>query len=135
SVTGVQTCALPIYSLVSVQDANCSQNQSGGAVVTVNPAPTAVISGATAICNGDPAPNITFTGSTGTTPYTFTYTLNGANQTVSTTGGSSSVMVVAPTTTSGTFTYSLTGVQDANASACGFASGSAVVTVNPLPTA
>ena len=123
------------YSLVSVQDASCSQNQSGGAVVTVNPAPTAVISGATAICNGDPAPNITFTGSTGTTPYTFTYTLNGANQTVSTTGGSSSVMVVAPTTTSGTFTYSLTGVQDANASACGFASGSAVVTVNPLPTA
>lgn len=127
------------YDLVSVQDSSpsaCSQAQTGSAMVTIDPTPTATISGTTDVCNGVPSPNITFTGSSGTTPYTFTYTLNGGgSQTISTTGASSSVTLPAPTTTSGTFTYALTGVQDANLNACGTASGNAVVIVNPLPTA
>lgn len=127
------------YDLVSVMDAStttCSQAQTGSAVVTINPAPSAAIAGDMDVCSGDPPPDITFTGSTGVAPYTFTYTINGgASQTVSTTGGSSIATVAAPTTTSGMFTYALTGVQDANLSACGFASGSVMIMVNPLPTA
>lgn len=148
TIAGTGTATIPVttttagiftYDLVSVQDASstaCVNTASGSAVVTINPAPTAAISGTTAVCNGAPSPNITFTGSGGAPPYIFTYNINGgASQTATTTGGSSSVTVPAPTTTSGVFTYSLTGVQDANLSACGFASGGVVVTVNPLPTA
>jgi len=67
------------YLLVSVQDASgttCSNPQTGTAVITVNPLPTATITGTTAVCqNAAPAPVVTFTGAGGTAPYTFTYTL------------------------------------------------------------
>ena len=76
------------YTLVSVQDASttaCSQAQSGTAVITVNPLPTATITGTTAVCQNSTSPNITFTGANGTAPYTFTYTINsGTPQTVTT---------------------------------------------------
>ena len=58
------------------------------ATVTINPLPTASISGTTAVCVGATAPNVTFTGANGTAPYTFTYKINsGSNQTVTTTSG------------------------------------------------
>ena len=47
------------YSLVSVQDASttaCTQAQTGSAVVTVNPLPTATISGTTAVCRNSALP-------------------------------------------------------------------------------
>ena len=120
------------YSLVSVLDANCSQNQVGSATVTINALPTATISGTTSVCQNSTSPSITFTGSNGTKPYTFTYQINGgANQTVSTTGSNNSVIVNAPTTTVGSFAYSLVSVQDANCSQN--QSGSATVTINPKP--
>ena len=127
------------YNLVSAYDAIgsvCSQTQSGSAVVTVNPLPTATISGTTAVCKDAASPNITFTGASGTAPYTFTYTINsGSNQTVTTTVGNS-VTVAVPTVTAGTYTYALVSVLDASSTACSQTqSGSAVVTVNPLPTA
>lgn len=124
------------YDLVSVQDASvitCSQLQTGTAVVTVNSPPVASISGTTTVCVNDPSPVITFTGSAGTAPYTFTYSVNGgANQTISTTVGNS-VTINAPTGVSGTFTYAVTGIMDASAMACGSANINAVITVNPLP--
>ena len=114
----------------------CPQAQSGSAVVTVNPLPTATIIGTTSVCRNGASPNITFTGAGGTAPYTFTYTINGgSNQTVTTTVGSS-VTVAVPTAAAGTFTYALVSVRDAGTTTCSQAqSGSAVVTVNPLPTA
>jgi len=58
------------YLLVSVQDASgttCSNPQTGTAVITVNPLPTATITGTTAVCqNAAPAPVVTFTGAGGT---------------------------------------------------------------------
>jgi len=127
------------YALVSVQESSstaCLQVQTDSAVVIVNPLPTATISGTTAVCKDAATPDITFTGSSGTEPYTFTYTINsGSNQTVTTTAGNS-VIVPVPTDTAGTFTYSLVSVQDASSTACLQAqTDSAVVTVNPLPTA
>ncbi|MFD1604818.1 gliding motility-associated C-terminal domain-containing protein [Flavobacterium artemisiae] len=127
------------YSLVSVKDASstaCTQTQTGSAVITVNPLPTATIAGTTAVCKDVAAPNVTFTGAGGTAPYTFTYKIgSGADQTVTTTTGNS-VTVAAPTGTAGTFTYSLVSVKDASSTACTQTqTGSAVITVNPLPTA
>ena len=48
--------------------------------------PSASISGTTQVCKDEtPQPQITFTGSAGTQPYTFTYILNGGtNQTITT---------------------------------------------------
>ena len=124
---------------MSVRDGSstsCIQSQSGSAAVTINPLPTATVSGTTSVCRDGAFPDITFTGAGGTVPYTFTYTINGgSNQTVTTTSGNS-VTVAVPTTTAGTFTYALVSVRDAGTTTCSQAqSGSAVVTVNPLPAA
>jgi hypothetical protein len=123
------------YSLVSIRDLNsCILPQTGSAVITVNPLPTAAIAGTTAVCFGGTSPNITFTGATGTAPYTFTYKINGgANQTTTTIVGNA-VTVAAPTGTSGTYTYSLVSVSDGNG--CSQSQvGTATITVNTLPTA
>ncbi|MEJ7681485.1 MAG: hypothetical protein WKG06_27265 [Segetibacter sp.] len=101
------------YSLVSVAGTLCSQTQTGSATITVNPSPTATISGTTAVCQNSTTPNITFTGANGTAPYTFTYNIDrGANQTVTSTSGNSAT-VTAPTGTTGTFTYNLASVSGA----------------------
>lgn len=127
-----------VYNLVSVQEGSanlCTQVQSGSATVTVNPLPTAAISGTTAVCLNDASPLITFTGAVGTPPYTFTYNINGgANQTVTTVAGNS-VTIAVPTNVAGLFTYNLLSVQDASSTLCLQAQGgSAAVTVRPLPT-
>ena len=128
-----------IYNLVSVKDAissNCSQAQTGTAIITVNPLPTASIGGTTAVCKNAISPNVTFTGAAGTTPYTFTYKINsGGNLTVVTTSGSS-VTIPVPTTTAGTFIYTLISVQDSSTTTCSqIQGGTATITINPLPTA
>ena len=148
STTNGNTVTLPVstavvdtftYTLVNVADASstaCTQTQSGNAVVIVNPVPSATISGTTAVCVGFASPNIYLTGAAGVAPYTFIYTINGgSNHTVSTTSGNS-VNVSVPTNASGVFTYALVSVQDAGSTGCfPLQSGSATVTVNPLPTA
>lgn len=126
------------YNLLSVQEGSanlCSQAQTGSVVVTVNALPTATISGDAEVCLNTTSPNITFTGNTGTAPYTFTYTINGGpNQTITTTTGNSVTLPV-PTATAGTFTYSLVSVLEGSGTACSqVQTGSATVIVNPLPT-
>jgi len=104
--------------------------------VKVNPLSTATISGTVSVCENSPSPLITFTGSNGTAPYTFTYKVNGgASQSVTTSSGSS-VTVPVPTGSAGTFIYDLVSVQDAGSASClESQSGSAVVTVKLLPSA
>lgn len=101
--------------------------------ITVNPLPNAVIAGTASVCENDPQPTITFTGSDGVAPYTFTYNINGGgNQTITSVGNTATVS--APTTTAGTYNYNLVSVQDASASACLQNIASTVtVTVNPNP--
>ncbi|NOT52611.1 MAG: PKD domain-containing protein, partial [Chitinophagaceae bacterium] len=122
---------------VSVQDASttlCSQAQPGSVTVKVNPLPTALISGTTEVCQNAPMPLITFTGAGGTSPYTFTYTINGGlPQTAISVGDIA--MVPVNTSTVNTFVYTLQSVQDATATLCSqLQSGTATVIVNPLPT-
>ncbi|MNK18571.1 Leupeptin-inactivating enzyme 1 precursor [compost metagenome] len=101
--------------------------------ITVNPLPTATIAGTAAVCQNATAPTITFTGANGTAPYTFTYNINGGtNQTVSS-GAGITATVTAPTTATGTFTYNLVSVTSA-AGCSQNQTGSAIITVNPIPT-
>ncbi|MGM8361717.1 PKD-like domain-containing protein, partial [Flavobacterium sp. ARAG 55.4] len=104
--------------------------------VTVNPKPTATVSGTNAVCKDAIAPNITFTGASGTAPYTFTYKINGGSDlTITTTSGNSATVAV-PTSTAGSFVYSLVSVKDASSTTCSQAqTGSATITVNDPPTA
>ena len=109
-----------------------------GATMTISiaPLPSATISGTTTVCQSAAQPNITFTGSGSTPPYTFNYTINdGTNNTpntVTTTGAASSITVPASTGTAGIFTYTLTSV--AVGSCSNNVNGqSAIVTVNAIP--
>ncbi|MES2373456.1 MAG: hypothetical protein V4557_12800 [Bacteroidota bacterium] len=134
STTGVYT-----YTLLGVKESSntsCNNAAAGSASVAVNPLPGATISGNTTVCQNSAQPQITFTGSNGTAPYTFSYRINGGSiQTVNTTSGNS-VAVNAPTNAAGIFVYSLVSVQEASGTSCVSAvSGNATVVVNPLPTA
>lgn len=78
------------YMLTGVDDANCSNNANGNAVVTVKVPPTASILGnpSTDICSGGiVSVPVTFTGSG---PWTLAYNLNGIAQTPLVLGGSGS---------------------------------------------
>ena len=123
------------YTLISVADSNYpAQNQSGTAIITVNELPTASISGTTNVCKEETSPAITFTGSNGTTPYTFTYKINGGDEQTLTTTTGNSATVNQGTGSIGTFTYTLVSVSDANTCSQN-QSGTAIITVNELPTA
>lgn len=124
------------YTLESVQESStnsCVNAVSASSVVTINPLPTATISGNNTVCQNATEPQVIFNGATGTAPYTFSYRINGgAVQMVTSTDATASVNV--PTTAPGTFTYTLVSVQDASSTACtNAASGSVVVVVNPVP--
>ena len=98
-------------------------------------APNATISGTATVClNDSPPPQITFTGSNGSTPYTFTYTRNGGvNQNVTTTGTNTSISLNVNTNTAGTFVYQLVSVTDGSNNTDS-ANGSATITVATPPT-
>lgn len=128
-----------IYSLTGVVDINntvCAGTPTGTVTVNVNPLPTATISGTTSVCLNATEPSITFTGAGTSAPYTFFYSINGgATLSVTTTGGNTATVSV-PTSTAGTYTYTLLSVTDGSATICSQSqSGSAAVTVWPLPQA
>jgi gliding motility-associated-like protein len=130
-----------VYALVSVQDgsrSSCSANASGSApvTITVNPLPTALIGPDTSVCVYDPPPTLTFTGTNGTPPYTFVYTINGGSpQTISTVAGNS-ISISVPSITVGVYKYDIISLHDAGAVACvNNTNSSAEVRVNPKPIA
>lgn len=116
------------YTLISVDDANCTGTVSGNALVTVHQLPTAQISGSTTICDGDQA-NLNFTFN-GVAPFTYSYT-DGTN-----TYGpfvANSVNTSIPVSPTNTTSYSLITIEDNHCT--GTVSGNATITVTPLPTA
>ncbi len=132
------------YNVTQVQNTGSALCVTGpisnvSATVVVNPFPSATIAGGTTVCQQSTGNVVTFTGSNGVLPYTFTYNINGGTaQTVSTSGGSSSVTVAVPTTTVGTFTYNLISVSEGTTGGClnTFAPApNTVFVVNGLPTA
>ncbi len=120
----VTTAGVYKYSLVKVENANpafCFTNVTNQeATITVNPIPTASISGTTNVCkNSAPAPVVTFTGTGGvsaTSIYEFTYIpsvngVPGAAQTINSNIAGVATITV-PTTTIGTFKYDIISVKD-----------------------
>ncbi|MFN5293120.1 MAG: gliding motility-associated C-terminal domain-containing protein, partial [Flavobacteriia bacterium] len=120
---------------VNVTSGGCT-GTSNTIVVTINPVPAAAISGTATVCENGAQPNITFTGSNSTAPYTFTYSINGgANQTITTSPTSSSVTLPVPTATTGTFTYTLSNVAvGACSSAVTAQAATITVSANIIPT-
>lgn len=142
--TGVASITTPnltvssTYTLVScyfAADPTCSTPLTDAVTVTVNPLPNATISGTITVCQNDASPQLTFTGSNGTAPYIFSYTINnGLVQTLNSTGNTAIISV--PTTVSGTFSYDLVSVSEGSSLACSQnVIGNATVTVNNLPSA
>jgi hypothetical protein len=111
---------------------------SDSGLITVHGTPSAAISGPSTVCEGAPA-SLTFTGSNGTPPYQFQYTVYQVGsiippglETVTTTSGSSITIPVSTSLVGGT-QYELIGVSSGvgSATVCeGTASGSVTVTVN-----
>lgn len=102
--------------------------------VTVNPLPTASIAGTTSVCQDVAEPTVTFTGTAGTAPFTFTYSVNGGGSQTVTTSEGSSVTVAQPTTSAGTYVYTLVSVADAF-ECTQTSSGTATITVIGTPVA
>ncbi len=89
-------------------------NKTLGTVWVNDASISASISGKASVCPNANNPLVTFTGSGGTAPYTFTYKINsGANLTCATASGSSTTTVSAPTNVVGKFDYILVSVTDA----------------------
>jgi PKD repeat protein len=112
---------------ISVRETNaagCITNHNPMAV-TVNPLPTATISGGGTICDGA-SRNLTVTF-TGVGPYTFTYALNGVPQAPVATGANPYTLNV---TLDGT--YTIVNVTDANCTNNG--TGTTTVSFFPKPT-
>ena len=122
------------YTVVATNNTtSCSTAMTGSASVTTYALPTAVVSGTVSVCKGGSAAIVTFTGSNGVAPYTFSYQINGGDiQTVTTAVGSSVATVSQSTSVQGIYTYTLVSVSDANCSKT--QGGSAVVTVQTKPT-
>ena len=117
--------------MTALSDANCTANsgdRTGSAVVTVNPRPTSVVSGSGTICNG--GSKAIQAVLTGTGPWNLTWSDGNVQNGVA---ASPATRSVSPTSTT---TYTVTALSDANCTAiAGDRTGSAVVTVNPLPVA
>jgi gliding motility-associated-like protein len=116
------TTALVDNDEISVEITNTNvcggKSLSNVIIMTVNPLPEATLTGGTTICKDATAPILTFTGSNGIAPYTFTYTLNnGPVQTITTTGGNTAQIQV-PTSATGVYVYRLISVTASSTPAC-----------------
>lgn len=138
--TGATSAAISVGSsgvyYVTTTDANGCQATSAATTVTVNPLPTASISGGGSLCQNSGSSIVTFTGSGGTAPYQFSYRINGGSvQTISTTSGNT-VSITVPSSTVGSYVYSLVSVRESGPTQCeNNAGGEATVIINALPTA
>ncbi|MFT5860785.1 MAG: hypothetical protein ACI865_002900, partial [Flavobacteriaceae bacterium] len=122
------------YTLTVSESGACTTPQTEDITLTVNPLPNASILGEAILCEGDPAPTLTLTGSGSTSPYTIDYTLNGASQTPIITTGTS-YTITGPNSPPGTYTYEITNVIDASSTLCSqVISSIATVIVNGNPT-
>ncbi len=120
------------YELDSITVSGCTTNFTGlVSDFVVHPLPTASISGSTTVCTGTtPQPEITFTGADGTSPYSFTYTINSGGNLIAVSAGNT-VSLPQPTVSPGDFVYNLVGVADSYGCSQ-LQTGTATITVEPV---
>jgi autotransporter-associated beta strand protein len=135
NISGADTASLTINPVGAVDAGSydvvifntCGQITSSAAALTVNPRPTAVVTGGATICNG--GSTMVQAALTGTGPWNVTWS-DGFIQTANVSPATRSV------SPSSTFTYTVATLSDFNCVAqAGDLTGSALVTVNPRPTA
>jgi len=116
------------YTLTDVSDnSGCTGSAMGSAIIGFTPGSSASLSASQTICAGSSAAlSIALSGST---PFQVVYSNGVGNTTIN---GITSTLYIVNVTPSATTTYSLVSVMGANCS--GNVSGTAVVTVNPLPS-
>ncbi len=115
-----------VYTIKRVIDANCSNTGTGSATVSLNPLPTAVLSGTTYICAGSSTElKVALTGEA---PWSLTFS---DSPTPIVTSSNPYVRIVNPATTT---VYTIEEVTDNNGCS-NVGTGTATITVNPLPTA
>lgn len=121
------------YTLTVSEIGACTAPQTADLTLTVNPLPNGSILGDAALCEGDPVPTLTLSGSGSTSPYTIDYSLNGVPQTSVVTAGTSTT-IVGPNSPPGTYIYEITNVTDASTTLCSQVTSSiATVIVNGNP--
>ncbi len=128
------TPTAPIVYYTNVTGSNgCVRTESSEITVSLNgSASIAATSGS--VCLNSTAPVITLTGSGAIAPYTFFYSINGVNNSVTSAGNNTFVNITPPTNAVGTFTYDLKNLTYSNASFCLQAqTGSYTLTVKPNP--
>ena len=106
---------------MNITTAGCLSDTIPGTII-VPQLPVGTISGAITVCKNDPSPQITFSGTEGKPPYTFTYRINaGPNQTISTAAGppaATSVTLPVPTNIPGNFRYTLVEIRNTGSTLC-----------------
>ena len=120
----------------SINSAGCISDTMSKLVV-ISPLPLGNISGPGAVCQNASTASITFTGTTGTAPFTFNYNINnGPAQSITTTSGNS-INLSVPTSSTGNFEYHLVSIKDAAGTAGCFQNqpDTVLISVKPLPTA
>ena len=124
SFTAINSGATPQVATITVtatySNAGKSCTITKTFTYTIHPIPKATISSTNnfTVCQNDPQPSVTFTGSNGTPPYTFAYSIGTVNYTVSSSGTSNSATVSVPTLNIGNQTVRLISVSDTSATAC-----------------
>lgn len=137
--TVTQSTAVPgtyVYTLTNVMDpaSLCNQDLNLTETITVNPLPVASISAPVEACHMDAVlPEVVFTGSVGTAPYTFAYNINGGATQFATSTGSTVTFPVS-TGTTGTFIYTITNIQEGSTLGCQQTQNvSTIATIHALP--
>jgi hypothetical protein len=131
---------IAIGTLIALSKTNevleTSQITSNFFLSTTLVSPDATITGGGSSCqNAGSEVAVTFTGSGGISPYTFTYYINeGINQTETTAGSNDAITIDANTNAVGTFVYTLVSVIDSNGESSD-TPGSVTVEILPSPDA
>ncbi len=120
------------YTLTVSENGSCTAPQIIPFTITVNPSPTATVTGTVALCENSPPTAVIFEGSGATAPYTINYTLNGVPQNPIVT--SVPVTILAPTDVPGTYVIALTSISESSIAQCSqVQTQTATITINPLP--
>ena len=119
-----------IYTIESVTDINnCTNNTTQTLSMTINPLPEVILSGGGVICGDGSSTDITFTSTSGTPPYSLTYSA-GINLNFA-----ANIGVIHTINTSQNGIYTIQNITDSKGCKGANISGSAFVSINPVPQA